>query len=91
MGVSSEWFSLSVFRCLSLFLFLGFFGLVLDFVCLFSWSWFRFVILLAIRPPVLSSNPPLSFIPPMTMIDRKALQAHAFATKPAKPQGGGSR
>ena len=52
---------------------------------LFSWIWF--MILLAIRPPILSSTPPLSFIPPMTMIDRKALQAHAFATK---PQGGGS-
>ena len=82
MGVSSECFSFaslsfSVFVCL----FLRFvFGV-----------WFWFMILLAIRPPVLSSNtPPLSFIPPMTMIDREALQAHAFATKPAKPQGGGS-
>ena len=70
--------------CLSLSLFLGSLGFG------FWVSWFWFVILLAIRPPVLSSNtPPLSFIPPMTMIDRKALQAHAFATK---PQGvGGSR
>ena len=80
MGVSSECFSFSVF-------------LVVCLVSWFSFVFFRLVLVVLVydfachSTARASSTLPLSFIPPMTMIDREALQAHAFATK---PQGGGS-
>ena len=55
----------------------------LDFVCFLPFGFLVLVCDFACHSTARAfKHPPLSFIPPMTMIDRKALQAHAFATKP---------